>query len=417
MKALIFKQFSLDNLQVSIKSIKLRELIFLARSFKNSTQLFLLDRIIEDGFINADIKLEFDEKGNIKNDYYIKGSIKEVKLNFFNKIKANDLNFEFDIQKNNYSLRKIKSYINEIKISSPSIEISKKKDQLLVKGKILTNKKEFDRDQINIITNNFLKKRNIEKIILNTENDISFYLNKKFKISNLIIRSELNLDKLVIKNNFINLKPYIPNLEELINFKNHKIIINYKKNNLNIKGNGKILINEKLDSINYTIFKSNNKLTFNTKTNFKNSKLLIEFLDYEKKENADASIIIKGTFKKNSPINFNLISLKENDNTIIFKNLNLSKNLKLKSIDSFNFDYLNDKKIKNQILLKKDNSNYSIEGESFDATKLINKIMTSDEDKNSSLFSNFNEKISLKINVRDSRILTRIRTRMSLMKE
>jgi len=397
LKALIFKQFSLDNLQVSIKSIKLRELIFLARSFKNSTQLFLLDRIIEDGFINADIKLEFDEKGNVKNDYYIKGSIKEVKLNFFNKIKANDLNFEFDIQKNNYSLRKIKSYINEIKISSPSIEISKKKDQLLVKGKILTNKKEFDRDQINIITNNFLKKQNIEKIILNTENDISFYLNKKFKISNLIIRSELNLDKLVIKNNFINLKPYIPNLEELINFKNHKIIINYKKNNLIIKGNGKISINEKLDSINYTIFKSNNKLTFNTKTNFKNSKLLIEFLDFEKKENADASIVINGTFKKNSPINFNVISLKENDNTIIFKNLNLSKNLKLKSIDSFNFDYLNDKKIKNQILLKKDNSNYSIEGESFDATKLINKIMDSDEDKNSLLFTNFNEKIILKI--------------------
>jgi len=397
LKALIFNQFSLDNLQVSTKSIKLRDLIFLARSFKNSTQLFLLDKIIEDGFLNADIKLEFDEKGKVKNDYQIKGFIKEVKLNLFNKIKANDLNFEFNIKKNSYSLRKIKSYINEIKISSPSIEISKKKDQLLVKGKILTNKKEFDRDQISIITNNFLKKPNIEKIILNTENDISFYLNKKLKISNLIIRSELNLDKLVIKNNFINLKPYLPDLEEIINFKNHKIIIDYKKNNLNIKGNGKISINEKLDSINYAIIKSNNKFTFNTKTNFKNSKLLIEFLDYEKKENADVSIVIKGTFKKNSSIKFNLISLKENNNIIIFKNLNLSKNLKLKSMDSFNFDYLNDKKIKNQILLKKDNSNYSIEGESFDATKLINKIMNSDEDENSSLFTNFSEKISLKI--------------------
>ena len=397
LKALIFNEFSLDNLQVSTQSIKLEDVILLARSFKNSTELFLLDRIIEDGFLKADIKLEFDEKGNIKKNYQIKGFIKDVKLNFFNKIKANDLNFEFDIKKNNYSLRKVKSYINKIKISSPSIEIYKKQSQFLIKGKILTNKKEFDRNQINIITNNFFKKLNIEKIILNTENDISFNLNKKLKISNLKINSKLNLDQLIIKNDFINLKPYLPNLEKLINFENHKIIIGYDKDNLNIKGNGKIFINEKFDTINYAIKKSNNKFIFTTKTNFKNSKLLIEFLNYEKKENVEASIVVNGEFKKNSPINFNLISLKEKDNTILFKNLNLSKKFKLKSIDNFNFNYLNNKQIKNQILLKKNNSNYSIEGESFDATKLINKIMTSDEDKNSSLFSNFNEKISLKI--------------------
>ena len=397
LKALIFNEFSLDNLQVSTKSIKLEDLILFARSFKNSTELFLLDRIIEDGFLKADIKLEFDEKGNVKNDFQIKGFIKDVKLNLFNKIKANDLNLEFDIKKNNYSLRKIKSDINEIKISSPSIEINKIKSQFLITGKILTNKKEFDSAQISIITNNFLKKPKIEKIIFNSENDISFKLNKKLKISNLAIRSKLNLDQLVIKNNFINLKSYLPNLEKLINFKNHKIIIDYNKDNLNIKGNGKILIKENLDSINYEIIKSNNKFIFNTKTNLKNSKLLIEFLDYEKKENVDASIVVEGIFKQNSLINFNLISLKEKDNIILFRNLNLSKNFRLKSLDSFNFNYLNNKQIKNQILLKKNNSNYSIEGESFDATKLINKIMANDDDENSSLFSNFNKKISLKI--------------------
>ena len=87
LKALIFNEFSLDNLQVSTKSIKLEDLILFARSFKNSTELFLLDRIIEDGFLKADIKLEFDEKGNVKNDFQIKGFIKDVKLNLFNKIK------------------------------------------------------------------------------------------------------------------------------------------------------------------------------------------------------------------------------------------------------------------------------------------------------------------------------------------
>ena len=82
---------------------------------------------------------------------------------------------------------------------------------------------------------------------------------------------------------------------------------------------------------------------------------------------------------------------------ILFKNLNLSKDFKLLSIDSFNFNYLNNKKIKNQLFLEKNDSDYRIEGVSFDATELINKIMNSD-DENSSLFSNFNSKIDLKIN-------------------
>jgi hypothetical protein len=66
-------------------------------------------------------------------------------------------------------------------------------------------------------------------------------------------------------------------------------------------------------------------------------------------------------------------------------------------MDSFNFNYLNNNNIKNQLHLKKNDSYYRIEGESFDATKLINKIMDSDDEK-SSLFKNFNSKISLKIN-------------------
>ena len=395
LKALIFNDFSADNLKITTKSIKIEDLILLARSFKNSTELFLLDRIIKEGFLIAEIGLKFDEKGNLKKDYQITGSIKNVELNFLNKFKANNLNFEFDIQRNKYLLTKINSEINEIKLSSPSIKVIKKKDLFLIEGKILTKKKEFDKDQFSLITSNFLKKK-IEKIILNTENDISFNLNKKLKVNDLNIRSKINLDQLVMKNNFKNLKKYLPDLEESINFKNHKIIINYKKDNLDIKGNGKILVKDKIDKINYEIIKNDKKFTFNTETNFKNSKLIIEFLDYKKKENVDASIVVNGSFKNDNTINFNLISLIEKNNTILFKNLNLSNDFKLISMDSFNLNYLNSDQIKNQLFLKKNNSNYTILGKNYDATKLINKIMNNDNE-DSLLFSNFNSKITLKI--------------------
>ena len=396
LEPLIFNEFSVDDLQISIKAIKIENLILLARSFKNSTELFLLDRVIKDGFLTAVIKLKFDKKGNIKKNYQITGFIKNIKLNFLNKIKGSNLNFKFDIQKNKYSLMKINGVINEIKLTSPSIEINQKKDHFLIAGKILTNKTEFDKEQITMQTANFLKNLNIEKVLFSSESDISFNLNKKLKINNLDIRSKINLDQLILKNDFINLEAYLPNLEKLVNFEDHKIIIDYNKDKLNITGNGKILFKNKFDSINYKITKNNDKFLFNTKMNLKNSNLLIKFLDYEKKKNVDASIVINGNFKKNSSINLNLISLIEKDNTFLFKKVNLDKDFKLISMDSFNFNYLNSKKIKNQLFLKRNNFNYNIEGESFDATKLINEIMDKD-DENPSLFTNFNSKIILKI--------------------
>ena len=396
LKPLIFSEFFVDNLKISTKSIKLKDLIQSARFLKNSTELFLLERIIKEGSLTGDINLRFDKNGNIKNDYQITGFIKDAKINFLNKIKANNLNLEFDIKENKYNLTKINSDINEIELSSPSITIKKKKDQFLVEGKILSDTKEFNRDQLDVIKDNFFKSPTIEKVIFNTENKISFNFNKKLKIKNLNIKSEVNLDQIVIKNDFIKLKPYLPNLEKLINFKNHKITIVYNKENLTIKGEGKILVKDKPDSINYVIVKNNNKINFNTKTNIKYNKLSLKFLDYEKKGNNNASIEINGTFKHNSLINFDLISLTEKKNIILFKNVNISKDLKLNSIDNFNFNYLNANKIKNQLKLSKNNLDYIIEGSSFDASTLINKIMDND-DKNSSLLSNFNNKIILKI--------------------
>ena len=280
LKSLITNEFSVDDLKLSTKFIKLDDLILLAKSFKNSPELFLLDSAIKGGLLTVNASLQFDKNGNIKKNYQITGIIKNTKLNFLNQIKVSNLSLQFDIQKNKFSLMKIKSKINGIQLSSPLIKINKKKDQFFVTGKILTNQKEFNRDQINIMNVGFLKDSNIEKIRFKSENDISFNINKRLKVKDLEIQSKVNLDKLIIKNNFMNLKLYLPSIEKLVNFENHKISINYGKDKLNIRGNGKFFFKDKFDSINYEVIKNDNKFIFNTKTNFKNNKLLIDFLDY-----------------------------------------------------------------------------------------------------------------------------------------
>jgi hypothetical protein len=54
--------------------------LHLSRIYNNSTELLILNKIIKDGSIIADINLNFDESGKIKNDYLIKGIVKDTKL-------------------------------------------------------------------------------------------------------------------------------------------------------------------------------------------------------------------------------------------------------------------------------------------------------------------------------------------------
>ncbi len=397
LKSLIFDEFLIDEIQISTKPIILSDVILLARSFKDSTELFFLNKIIKSGFLVGDIELKFDDDGKIKKNYQINGFIKNANFNFLNQFNANNFNLNFNISKNKYSLTEINAEINDIKFTSPLIEINERKKKFSIKGKILTSERDYNKDQLHIIFNRFFKNLITKKARFKSENEISLVVSKKFKFEDLNIKSKINLDQLIIENDFIDLKPYLPNLDKVITFKNHEITINYNKDKLDIKGNGKILSKGKPDSINYEVVKKNDRFTFDTKTNLKNNKLLIDFLDYKKKEDLEAILLIKGNFKNNNPINFDLISLKEKNNTISFKNLNLRNDLKIIKMDSFNFNYLNNNKIKNQLFLKKNNLNYVIEGESFDATKLINIIMDND-DKNSSLFDNFNSIVNLNIN-------------------
>ena len=52
-----------------------------------------------------------------------------------------------------------------------------------------------------------------------------------------------------------NLKEFFPELNEIIELSNHQIQIEYKKDFLNINGNGNILIQKKNDDIRYNFLK------------------------------------------------------------------------------------------------------------------------------------------------------------------
>jgi len=396
LKSLINGQFSIDFLQFEIKEIKLNDIIVLGRGLQNSPQLFVLNTVVKDGLITANVNLNFDEKGNIKEDFKIEGFVKEAKLNILNKFKLKNLNFNFDINQNIYSLKLIDMNLNDIKITSPLIEIQDEKNSFFVSGQFSNNKRNFDAEELKLIFTDLTNNIDLKKIEFSSKNNFSFNINKNLKLNNLKVKSTVDLKQLIFNEKNLKLNLYLPSFVEEVKLIEHKITIDYDKKKFDIKGNGNFLLEKKLDNLSYQILKDRNNLRFNSKVNLKNNSLKIDFLDYEKKEGLNSFVSIKGNLKRNNQLTFDLISIKEKKNKISIKGLELSESYKILDIKDFDINYQNNKKILNKINLKKDELNFIIEGESFDASRMINNIMDNDE-KNISIFKNLNSKINIKI--------------------
>mgnify|MGYP001279300930 CR=1 FL=1 len=399
LKSFIKNEFSIDDLQISTKAIKLNNIIRFAKSFKNSAELFILNKIVKDGFLVGDINLNFDNSGKIKNDYEIKGFIKEGKLDFFSKDKVKNINLLFTIKDKKYFLEDIEGTFNQLKLSSPAIEIKEKNNQFLINGRLVSSETNNNSKLLNKLLGENFKSFNIKNINFSSDNEFDFTLSKKLKIKDFNLKSIINLQNLDYKNNSSDLKKYLPSFKGLIKLKKHKIFINYKKNQLDINGKGKIIINDKTDSLSYKIIKRKDQYTFDTSININENSFLIEKLQYKKKEDLTSLITLKGRYGKSNEIKFDLISFKENDNSFLIEKLNLNEKFKIIDLDLFNFEYTNNNKIKNQINLKKSKKNYNITGQSFDATHLIDELLNGEEtNEDFSIFENLNSNINIEIN-------------------
>ena len=395
LKSFISNQFSIDDLKISTKEIKIKDLISLTRAVEGSPQLFVLDSITKEGLISTNINLKFDLDGEIKNNYQITGTVKKAKFNIFNKVEIDDLNLLFNISNNQLTLKKIETNLNSIKLKSPLIKIEKKKDIFFIDGEVANKEQNFDINKLKPIFGDLPNNIEIEKIDFNSVNIFSFNVNKKLKLNNLKLETNLNLENFQIVKNPLNLKTFLPNYTEQIKFKDHKIKIKLTKSIFDIKGGGDIYIGDQSEQLSYSVIKDGTEITFDTNLNIKNNPLIINFLDYKKKKENSSEILLKGIYKKNKELIFKDISITEKNNQILIRDLLFSKNFKIKDLSYIKLNYRNKNDLLNDLELKKNKSNFSINGKSFDATQLINNSMSDDE--STTIFENFNSKFDIKI--------------------
>ena len=381
-KAFFEKEFAIKKVSISTKENNLKDIITLAKIYKNTPQIYIFNKMVKEGVVIADIVLNFDDKGKLRNSYDIKGSISKGKIRLFNKKNINNISFDFNINDKKYLIEDGQIEYEKLKLSSKKININDTGKFFLIEGNLSSSKSLINSELLKTIFKNNLANIDINNINLGSENNFSFRLGKKFKISKYKIDSKIDLQKLTYKKKSNSLKKIIPNYKDSVELIDHKIELFFSKNKLLINGNGNFLIDKKTDKINYSIQSSGDKNNFKSQIGLNNIPLQIKFFNYSKEENKNALLNIEGFYKKNKNIYFKNISLKESENNFKINGLSLNKNYKINYIEETILDFLNDNKKKNKILLKKIKNNYKLSGKIFDGTNLLDEILKSDNEGN-----------------------------------
>jgi hypothetical protein len=116
------------------------------------------------------------------------------------------------------------------------------------------------------------------------------------------------------------------------------------------------------------------------------AKILINELDYEKKENIKSDLYVNGIYKDNKEIIFNKIKFNEDEYGLILNNLTISKNDKIQKLDLFKINIINKIGHKNDLEFKRVNNSYYLKGNQFDGARNIKKLF---DNSSKSIFSNF----------------------------
>jgi len=390
----IENKFSLKNLDISTKSINVKNLVFFAKSLKKSPELYILDKFLKKGYVIADINLEFDDNGKIKDNFKVNGIFRDTQINFFKKYNFENLNFTFVIENKNYEFKNSEFLFNNIPFSSDKIKIQNIKNKFLVECEIKNNSIKLDQGNIDLFIKPLIPKIDIKNINFKSDNKISFRVDKKFKIKNLKLVSEININKLSISNQF-ELENFFPKTKDEINFTDYKVNLNYEKKKLSVNSKGKILVQDKYDELSIQLDKIGNDFKFQTSLNNFDNPFQINFLNFKKNDGSSLNINFAGVYNKDKKTKIRSIILSEDKNKIKVDNLKLNKSFKIDSFDKIELN-LRDKNDRVNILdITKKKSNYLLEGQSFNADKFIDNLINSDEKNN--LFA---KDLDFKINIK-----------------
>ena len=254
--SIIKNKFASSSLEISTKSLLLRDLVTFTRVTTNRSELFILEKMINGGYVILDVDLNFDENGNIKDDYGVRAILKDGRVNYLKKYNFEKINLILNIRNNILNFKDIKFTANKMNFISNNFKVTKSKKDFIFEGLLENKNTDLNYDLRKLIGLNF------ENVNFSSKNNFSFKINNNFKFKNLNLESEINVNKFNYKRPDI-ISKFFPKIDDIINFKSHKIKAKYKNNNYSIEGIGKIKFQDEFDEIEYFINNKNNDFKVN----------------------------------------------------------------------------------------------------------------------------------------------------------
>ncbi len=374
--SIIKNKFVSSNLEIGSKSLPLGDLIKFAKTAYKGPELFILDKIIKKGHVIFDLKINYDEKGKIRDDYEINGIIKDGKIQLLNNYSYEKINFIFNLKKQEFKLQEIKFATRKIDFFSNKVNVKQKEDIFYIDGNVKSKDAALSKNFLKIFKLN-LKNLNLDNTTFSSDNSFSFEVNKNFKLKNMFLKSNIDLDQFKY-NRESYISDFFSNINEEIVLKNHKLKLQYSNNLLSIIGEGEIKLEENFNKINY-IFKNNDQ-SYNIQSN-----LTLDAISLKKQ---DFISVFFPSANENINLKNQKLNIKYNN-----KKLSLAGEGKIKVDDEFeSIKYListKDKKINFDLDMNLDKTDFEV---NFFNYKKNNKIDTQlkidgyyEQDKNLSL--------------------------------
>ena len=370
LKSFLKREFAIKYLFIDSQKNQIKEIIKLARSYKDSAQLLIIEKIIKTGDAEISIKLNFDENGKLKDEKYeIIADIENLSIDFFNRYKIEKISGNLKYSENKIQITSLESEYQDLKLFSKKILISQKNKNYSVEGVIDSKENIIPKSIANI----FIKNENIKNIYLSSKNNFYFNLSKKFKVSDLKFNSVIDLKKAEYES-ALKIKKYFPDYDDKITFLDQTININFEKKIL-LEGMGSLQVGEKLDDIKYNFEINKEDIKFDIDLDFSDIHFKIDLINFAKKDNENAKIKIIGGRKKNNFF-LNKITVRKSNDILKLNNIYFSRNFHITDFQKITFNYLDMNNIKNDISIVQNKKNsFIIEGDSFNLNKIIDQIL------------------------------------------
>ena len=342
-----------------------------------------------------------------KNDYFVEGNIKNKKTSL-----NNDLLKIIKIKYAQFGL--INTNFESVNDFSFNINNKLKVANLTINSNILIDSSQY---KTNDLINNSLVEIN-DLIYLKNHKIKASYINKKLSIkgkgkvklvdkfelidyevsnigSNFNLVSNIELSELNIKNQNL-IKEFLPNTEDALRLKDHKIKIDYKDNILSLEGLGEIKLKKEFNQIRYKFSKKNKKYNFETDLEINDTPLKIDIINYEKDKKLNTQIKIIGNYTKKIGFDLQKISLISKNNRIIINDLIIDSRNKIAKVDKIDLDYFDNNKKRNKFILNRiKNNDYELKGSLLNADSFITNLLKGKDDQKLDIFK---ENINLKLN-------------------